>query len=145
MFVFKRKKWDSRGCLPQNVPRPAQPAVPPMAGHHQNLRRSAMRRAFGHSLDEIAAASLFSCFIAVGICALTNPGATNNAAAPTNSVNRVLKGDRLPPASVVQRSERNSTSTENAPSRKHTLLGCESAFSPVADPARTHYLVRCMT
>ena len=104
-----------------------------------------MRRTFGHSLKEIAAAALFSCFIAGGICALTSPGATNNAAARTISVNRALKGDRLPQAPVVQQPEHISTSTENAPSRKHTLLGCEPAFSPVTDPARAHYLVRCTT
>jgi hypothetical protein len=103
-----------------------------------------VRRTFGHSLKEIAAAALFSCFIAGGICALTSPGATNNAAALI-SVNRPRKGDRLPQAPIVQQLEHISTSTENAPSRKHTLLGCEPTFSPVADLARAHYLVRCMT
>jgi len=104
-----------------------------------------MRCTFGHSLKEIAAASLFSCFIAGGICALTSPSATNNAAALTISVNRALKGDRLPQAPVAQQSEHISTSTEGAPSRKHMLRGCEPAFSPVADPARAHHLGRCIT
>jgi len=104
-----------------------------------------MRYILGHSLKEIAAASLFSCFIAGGICALTSPGVANNAAALTISVNRTVKADRLPRAPVAQQSEQICTSTESAPSRKHTLLGCEPAFSPVADPARAHYLGRCMT
>jgi len=104
-----------------------------------------MRCTFGHSLKEIAAASLFSCFVAGGIGALTSADATNNTAAPTISVNRTLKGDRLPQAPIVQRSERNSTSTGSASLRKLTLPGCESAFSPVVDPARAQYFRRCMT
>jgi hypothetical protein len=78
-----------------------------------------MRRTFSHSLKEIAAASLISCLIAGGIFALMSPGATNNTAAVTISVNRALKGDRLPQAPVVQQPKHNSGATESAPSRKH--------------------------
>ena len=40
-----------------------------------------MRCTFGYSLKQIAVASLFSCFVAGGICVLTSPSAANNAAA----------------------------------------------------------------
>jgi hypothetical protein len=104
-----------------------------------------MRCTFGYSLKQIAVASLFSCFVAGGICVLTSPSAANNAAAVTISVNRTFKGYRLPQVPIAQQSEQNSTSTENLPLRKHTPLGCEPAFSPVTDPARAHKLRRCIT
>ena len=73
-----------------------------------------MRCTFGYSLKQIAVASLFSCFVAGGICVLTSPSAANNAAAVTISVNRTFKGDRLPQVPIAQQSEQNSTSTENS-------------------------------
>jgi hypothetical protein len=73
-------------------------------------------------------------------------GAGGTTTAATSSVgsiavNRVNKGDRLPPSYVDQLSH-NSTSTESP--LKRGPLGCDSAFSPFADPALAHIYKRCM-
>jgi hypothetical protein len=59
------------------------------------------------------------------------------------SVDRSNKSDRL---RIVQRPENNSGSAANkAIFSKHTPLGCERAFSPVADPGRPNILNYCQT
>ena len=58
------------------------------------------------------------------------------------SVDRSNKSDRL---RIVQRPEHNSGSANKAIFSKHTPLGCERAFSPVADPARPNILNYCQT
>ena len=72
-------------------------------------------------------------------------GATTAATSSESfvSVNRVNKGDRLSPSSV-DRSTHNSTSTESVAPPKRVPLGCDPAFSPVADPALAHIYKRCM-
>ena len=94
-------------------------------------------------LKDIAAASLLSCFIAGAFSALTSPVTADNAAVVTISVNRITKGDRLPlPLTAQPTAQHNSISIER-PIPTHTLLGCEPAFSPFADPARAHILTYC--
>jgi hypothetical protein len=97
-----------------------------------------MRCTFRNRLNNIAAASLLSCFIAGAITALTSSVSADNAAGVTISVNRTSKGDRLP---IDQPTQQNST---EQPTSEHTLLGCEPAFSPFADPTRAHILTHCM-
>ena len=58
------------------------------------------------------------------------------------SVDRSNKSDRL---RIVQRLEHNSGSANKAIFSKHTPLGCERAFSPVADPGRPNILNYCQT
>ena len=58
------------------------------------------------------------------------------------SVDRSNKSDRL---RIVQRPEHNSGSANKAIFSKHTPLGCERAFSPVADPGRPNILNYCQT
>jgi hypothetical protein len=58
------------------------------------------------------------------------------------SVDRSNKSDRL---RIVQRPEHNTGSPNKAIFSKHTPLGCERAFSPVADPARPNILNYCQT
>ena len=93
-------------------------------------------------LRNLAAASLFSCFVAGGISVLTSPVTADNAAVVTMSVNRVTKGDRLPLPPIAQPTRHNSISEKPIP--KHTLLDCEPAFSPIADPAQAHILKYCL-
>ena len=57
------------------------------------------------------------------------------------SVDRYNKSDRL---RIVQRPEHNSGPANKAIFSKHTPLGCERAFSPVADPGRPN-LNYCQT
>jgi len=59
------------------------------------------------------------------------------------SVNRVNKGDRLSQG-PVDRPSHNSPSTEAVIPLKRVPLGCDPAFSPVADPARANIYKRCM-
>ena len=86
-----------------------------------------MRCTFDNRLKHIAAASLFSCFIAGAITGLTSPVSADNTASVTISVNRTFKANRLPIAPIDQ----------------PTLLGCEPAFSPVTDPTRAHIFTHC--
>jgi hypothetical protein len=59
------------------------------------------------------------------------------------SVNRINKGDRLSPTTAIHPSH-NAPSTEAVIAPKHVPLGCDPAFSPVADPARGTIYNRCM-
>jgi hypothetical protein len=76
---------------------------------------------------KIVAASLLSSFIAGAVCALTEPVVAKNAAVIATSVDRSNKGDRL---RIVRRPQQNSSSANKAISSKHSLPGCEPAFSP---------------
>lgn len=59
------------------------------------------------------------------------------------SVNRVNKGDRLPQAPAERPSD-SSPSTEAVVPPKRVPLGCDPAFSPVADPAHGNIYKRCL-
>jgi hypothetical protein len=87
------------------------------------------------------AASLLSFFIAGAVCAVTEPVVAHNAAVIATSVDRSNKSDRL---RMVQ-PEQNSSSADKAISSRHSLLGCEPAFSPFADPGRPNLLTYCQT
>jgi hypothetical protein len=103
-----------------------------------------MRCVSSYGLKETIAAVVLSSFIAGGVGAMTSPGVADNAQG-TTSVNRTLKGDRLPLAPIAQQSRHNSPAAGMAPAtRTRAPLGCDPAFSPVADPARGHIFKRCM-
>jgi hypothetical protein len=85
---------------------------------------------------------LMAAAIAVGLIAgafpavVSTPGAARTAQ-HTISVNRTAKGDRLP----LKR-----TSAELPVAVKaHPPVGCDPAFSRVADPARAHIFGRCIS
>jgi|SRR5689334_14136052 len=64
--------------------------------------------------------------------------------APSVSVNRQFKGDRLPVAasSVAPR----GLSTQQQSSKPARMpVGCEGAFSPISSPRLAHVIGRCMT
>ena len=90
-------------------------------------------------IEKIAAGMLLSCFIAGGLCALTALSAVDNAAAARTLVNRIHKSDRL-----LQSTLRNTLNTSFPTEAKRTPLGCDRAFSPIADPACAHIVKRCM-
>ena len=105
-----------------------------------------MRYVFGVRIKNLAAALLLSGMIAGAICALTSPVTANNATGVTVSVNRAGKGDRLPQATTVTPARHDSISSKKpAPSQKpnRTLIGCETAFSPVTHPANANILTHC--
>jgi hypothetical protein len=61
------------------------------------------------------------------------------------AINRIRKGDRLTKKLFAKQYPSFPSSFESAlPSSKPILLGCDPAFSSVADPARSHIYGRCM-
>jgi hypothetical protein len=97
---------------------------------------------FGYSGKQIAAACLLSALVAAGISARTNPSAADFAPAFGVSVNRAAKNDRLRPPRPQQHMDNpGATGTMRSPEPKS--LGCEPAFSPIADPARADIMKRC--
>jgi hypothetical protein len=71
-------------------------------------------------------------------------GAGIAAKAPSFSVNRQFKGDRLPVSgpSVARR----GLSTQEQSSKPPMIpVGCEGSFSPISSPRLAHVLGRCMT
>jgi hypothetical protein len=67
------------------------------------------------------------------------------AGSSAKAVNRIPKGDRLPDASLAKKNPSFPSSFERElPSSKSILLGCDPAFSSVADPARSHIYGRCI-
>jgi hypothetical protein len=88
----------------------------------------------------IAALALLG-FVASGVSAMTFPATDKRQVV----VNRTLKGDRLIQAPVGQEPRINPAATEGAAPLKRPPLGCDRAFSPVADPARANIFKRCIT
>ena len=106
-----------------------------------------MRCSFPYGLKKTIAAAGVSCFIAGGVSAMTQAGITQNDQndqTVTISVNRALKGDRLPQARL-RKSAPNSSSPAMLALPRQPPIGCDPAFSTVADPARAHIFKRCMT
>jgi hypothetical protein len=81
--------------------------------------------------------------IAVGLIAGAFPALVSNPgfakAAQTNIVvNRAIKGDRLP-------LKRTSAALLPVAAKAQPPVGCDPAFSRVADPARAHVFGRCIS
>jgi hypothetical protein len=97
--------------------------------------------------QKLVAASGFLIFCSIGGCIL---GATNGADAATRTaqteitaVNRTNKGDQLTPALIHQVQQRLAPAGAVKTSLQRPPLGCDGAFSPVADPARAGIYKRC--
>jgi hypothetical protein len=98
--------------------------------------------------QKLLAASGFLVLCSVAACFL---GMTNGADAAARSVqseitavNRINKGDELTPALIHQVRQRLAPPAAVAKtSQGRPPLGCEGAFSPVADPARAGIYKRC--
>jgi len=94
------------------------------------------------SLKRIAAACLLSGLIAGAVTALTAESSAGNAPTSAFSVNRVDKADRLP---TMQVPLRESGSTPAVRLEGRVPVGCDRAFSPVADPSRANFVRNCLT
>ena len=82
--------------------------------------------------------------IVVGLIAGAFPAVVSTpsvakTAQQTVSVNRTNKGDRLP----LERTS--AVSLPVAAVKAHPPVGCDPAFSRVADPARAHIFGRCIS
>jgi hypothetical protein len=72
-------------------------------------------------------------------------GAGIAAKAPSFSVNRQFKGDRLPVSSAPSIARRGLSTQEQPPKPTKIPVGCEGSFSPISSPRLAHVLGRCMT
>jgi hypothetical protein len=75
--------------------------------------------------------------------AMSAPRAANAAAAFEVSVNRTNKADRL--ERVVAKSSLVSAPRQSNMSVGKRPLGCEPAFSPLAEPGRKQFFGRCVS
>ncbi len=101
-----------------------------------------MHRSFFLDLRAVAAAVLVSCLVAGGLCTASVPGVAQNGNTTMVSVDRTKKGDRLPQSVELAHGPTSSLPATSAFSRK-VPLGCDPAFSAVADPARANIFGRC--
>jgi hypothetical protein len=72
-------------------------------------------------------------------------GAGITAKAPSFSVNRQFKGDRLPVAGAPSAARRGLSTQEQSPKPPKIPVGCEGSFSPISSPRLAHVVGRCMT
>ena len=72
-------------------------------------------------------------------------GAGIAAKAPSFSVNRQFKGDRLPVASAPNVAGRGLSTQEQSMKPRKIPVGCEGSFSPISSPRLAHIVGRCMT
>lgn len=103
-----------------------------------------MRSRYADELRSAATIAAACCLIAAGLVSLTGTGAAGDVPAAGVSVNRALKGDRLPSAATPKRSAARAPAAGVFPaSPEHAPVGCDRAFSPIADPARANIYKRC--
>jgi hypothetical protein len=76
----------------------------------------------------------------IALPAAPTTGAGFSPPALTTSVNRALKGDRLPAAAGPGRLGSPARVLPGA----RIPFGCEAAFSPISSPALAHIIRRCM-
>jgi hypothetical protein len=72
-------------------------------------------------------------------------GAGIVAKAPSFSVNRQFKSDRLPVSSAPNVARRGLSTQEQSSKPQKIPVGCEGAFSPISSPRLAHIVGRCMT
>jgi hypothetical protein len=77
-----------------------------------------------------------------GVITLVGPVSADNAPGIAVSVNRTTKSDRLSLSPIAQPAQRDSVPMKKSISEQ-TMLGCESAFSQLADPTRKRLLTHC--
>ncbi len=72
-------------------------------------------------------------------------GAGIAAKAPSFSVNRQFKGNRLPVSNAPVVAPRGLSTQEQSSKPAKLPVGCEGAFSPISSPRLAHIIGRCMT
>ncbi len=72
-------------------------------------------------------------------------GAGIAAKAPSVSVNRQFKGDRLPVANAPSVARPGLSRQEQSSKPPKMPVGCEGSFSPISSPRLAHVIGRCMT
>lgn len=99
-----------------------------------------------------AAGLLALSFILVGLLPFfslsPSVGASFVARTPVTSVNRELKGDRLPPPSAINSAlSKSESKSEPSPQRDSKQIpdGCDRSFSPITAPQLAYVYGRCTT
>jgi hypothetical protein len=81
-------------------------------------------------------------FVAATLCSASAPRAASSGGFEI-SVNRTNKADRL--ESVVAKSSPTTAPQHSSMSVGRRPIGCDPAFSPLAEPARKQFFGRCMS
>lgn len=100
-----------------------------------------MNRLFNCHFSEVVVAVALSCLVAGGVAALSSSG-NGTEFAISVSVNRINEGDRLPSDTVLTQRYNNAFSAKTIERKQR--LGCDQAFSPIADQMRANIFRRCM-
>ena len=95
-----------------------------------------------HNLRLKVAIAVLGCVMVGGCSLIGAPGDVSAERTATASVNRVNKGDRLPSLAAAKSFVKGAPSSA-ASARRQLPLGCDPAFSPIADPARAGVYKRC--
>jgi hypothetical protein len=103
-----------------------------------------MRMVFFVRSAGVAIALLTASFIAFP--SFPNPAAGRLASDPAITVDRSLKGDRLPPIAPIAQPRDLGSPLSLPPSqaRERVPVGCDSAFSPISAPRLANVFRRCM-
>jgi hypothetical protein len=105
-----------------------------------------MRASFN---QKCMAAIGFLLFCSIGGCVASATSAPRPAVRATQTeivtnINRINKGDRLTPSLIQQAQRRFAPLAEGTKAQlQRPPLGCDPAFSPVADPGRAGIYKRC--
>ena len=100
------------------------------------------RGLFARTTNSLIVLGFVSCFAVTGFAiAATGAGAALSAQPDIVSVNRTHKSDRL---SLMSKSAA-PVSSSAVTTLLRPPIGCELAFSRVADPARAHIFGRCVS
>lgn len=100
-----------------------------------------MARLVPNVLTNTVAIAALAWFVAGGVGAVMALGATKSGTSLAVSVDRTGKGDRLP--SVAASKPRVNAPSSVVSKRSSPPLGCDSAFSRVAEPRQAHIFGRC--
>jgi hypothetical protein len=89
------------------------------------------------------AIALLACLVVGGCGAMSAPADANAERTGPVSVNRTNKGDRLPSVATANLFAHGVPSSTALSTPRRPPLGCDPAFSPIADPARAGIYKRC--
>ncbi len=105
-----------------------------------------MAKIFIHIAGALGLTALALLFVGL-IPFLADPtvGAGIAAKAPSVSVNRQFKGNRLPVSNAPSVARRGLSTQEQSSRPPKLPVGCEGAFSPISSPRLAHIFGRCMT
>ncbi len=99
-----------------------------------------MRHPLHFRPNELGLAVVLNLAVVCAVVGFADRSTANGAKAPTITVDRTNKGDRL---ALPVPSSRLSPATTTP--RQRVPFGCDPAFSPVADPALAHVFLRCLS